>query len=297
MDDALRRLDGARDYDSPEDMTPNAFALDPIDRSLTAAVLKEADGDLVCLQEVFDEATLDYFHDTVLVPSGASPYPYRTCSIGNDGHGLNVAAMSRRPFECVISHSELTPNSLGIDPVPGIGHHDRIFRRDCLEVCVGKLYSFICHFKAPYPDPAAAYVVRRVETLAVRRLVEQRFGKPRDALWIIVGDLNEPAGTNADTERAIAPLLGGFAEDLLLRVPEEERWSFYQSKENLYSQPDALLASPALAAGWPDIRPQFLRAGLDLNAQRYGGPHFRKVGKHRPHASDHAAVTITFAGL
>jgi hypothetical protein len=60
--------------------------------------------------------------------------------------------MSRLPFESVISHAAETPNSLGIDPIPGVGRHGRIFRRDCLEVCVGKLYAFISHFKAPYPE-------------------------------------------------------------------------------------------------------------------------------------------------
>ena len=130
-------MDGARDYDLPEDLGRKATALDPIDRRLTAAVLREADADLVCLQEVFDQATLDYFHDAVLVPSGAKPYPHRTCLHGNDGRGLNVAAMSKLPFENFIGHAAETPHSLNIDPIPSVGNHDRIFRRDCLrgDVC------------------------------------------------------------------------------------------------------------------------------------------------------------------
>lgn len=297
MHNGLPRLDGARDYDLPEDLRSEAIALDPTDRRLTAAILKEADGDLVCLQEVFDQAALDYFHDTVLVPSGTRPYPHRSCIPGNDGRGLNVAVMSRLPFESVISHAAQTPDSLGVDPVPGIGRHDRIFRRDCLEVRVSKLFAFISHLKAPYPDPAAAWSVRRLEALAVRRLIERRFDSPSAAHWLIVGDLNEPADTQGPGARAIAPLLDGFSEDLLLRLPDAERWSYHQPGLDLYSRPDALLASPAIAIRWPDSRPQILRAGLDLSAKRYHGAHFKGVGMHRPHASDHAAIMIDFPEL
>jgi hypothetical protein len=297
MHDGLPRLDGARDYDIPEDLRPEAISLDPLGRRLTAAVLKEADGDLVCLQEVFDQAALDNFHDTVLVPSGARPYPHRTCILGNDGRGFNVAVMSRLPFESVISHAAETPDSLGIDPIPGVGRHDRIFRRDCLEVCVGNLYAFISHFKAPYPDPAAAWSVRRLEAVAVQRLIERRFDNSSAAPWLIIGDLNEPADAEDPGGRAIAPLLDGFAVDLLLRLPDAERWSYHQPGSDLYSRPDVLLASPALAARWPNSRPRILRAGLDLSAQRYHGAHFEGVGIHRPHASDHAAIMIDFPGL
>ena len=295
--DGLPRLDGARDDDLPEDLTPEASVLDPIDRRLTAAVLKEADGDLVCLQEVFDQTALDYFHDNVLVPSGVRPYPHRACIPGNDGRGLNVAVMSRRPFERIISHAAETPNTLGIDPVPAVGRHDRIFRRDCLEVCVGELYVFISHFKAPYPDPVAAWSVRRLEAIAVRRLIERRFDDSSSALWLIVGDLNEPAVSENPGGRAIAPLLDEFSVDLLLRLPDAERWSYHQPESDLYSRPDALLASPALAARWLDSRPCILRTGLDLSAQKYHGAHLEGVGEHRPHASDHAAIMIDFPGL
>ena len=216
---------------------------------------------------------------------------------GNDGRGLNVAAMSKLPFENFIGHAAETPHSLNIDPIPSVGNHDRIFRRDCLEVCVGELHAFICHFKAPYPDPKTAWSIRKIESVAVRRLIERRFDNPSTALWLIVGDLNEPARAEYPDGRAIAPLLAGFSVDLLLRLPDAERWSYHQSDSDSYSRPDALLASPALANRWPESCPHILRAGLDLSAQRYHGVHFEGVGIHRPHASDHAAIVIDFPGL
>ena len=62
------RLDGARDGDAVEDS-----ALDPMDRRLTAAVIRDVRADVIALQEVFDDETLDHFHDRAARPRRASP--------------------------------------------------------------------------------------------------------------------------------------------------------------------------------------------------------------------------------
>lgn len=290
-------LDGARDADIEEDTGADAAALDDIDRRLTAAVLKKADADLVSLQEVFNQDTLDYFHDAILVPGGVSPYPHRVCLPGNDGRGLDVAVMSRQPIDDIASHAAATPSSLGLDASGILDSNARIFRRDCLSVTVGPLTAFICHFKAPYPDVNSVFEIRRLEARAVRRVIERRFDRPAENLWLIVGDLNEPAVAETDPARSIAPVFESFAVDLLSRIPPAERWTFHQPHSAVYTCPDALLASPALAARWPDTRPEILRIGLDRDAERYTGDRLAGVGAHRPHASDHAAVVIDFPGL
>ena len=61
------------------------------ERDLTAAVLRQADANVVALQEVFDLATLDRFHDRVLTPAGVEAYPHCVCLPGNDGRGLMFA--------------------------------------------------------------------------------------------------------------------------------------------------------------------------------------------------------------
>ena len=291
------RLDGARDGDMPGDTTADAQALDPIDRELGARVLAAADADVVALQEVFDQRTLDYFHDEVMLPTCGRPYPWRYCLSGNDGRGLDVAVMSRQEPVAVTSHAAETPRTLGLEPVVGCGADEPIFRRDCLEVDLGALSLFVCHFKAPYPDEAASWPMRRLEAQAVVRLIERRLaGQPND-YWLIAGDLNEPALEGGKRERAIAPLLEGFGVDLTLRLPARERWSFHLPETLIYSKPDALIASPALAARFPDSAPQVIRAGLDREAVRYQGFRYPAVGEHRPHASDHAAMVIEFPGL
>ena len=289
-------LSGARDMDGPTRESAAAKASDTIDRQLTADVLRDANADVVALQEVFDRETLDYFHDRILVPSGCAPYPHRVCLPGNDGRGYDVALMSRIGLEDVRGHATLTAKDLGLDKEPGGDTDDPVFRRDCLSARVGGLTLFICHFKAPWPDAESAWTTRRLEALAVRRLIEWMFPNPSAAEWMILGDLNEPQHEPRG-ERASAPLVGDFAVDLVERLPEDRRWSYHMQNSSIYSRPDALLASPALARRFPDAKPLYLRKGLGHEAARFSGERLSGVGYHRPHASDHAAITIDFVGL
>ena len=294
--DGHMKLSGAMDRDEDIETRRGDFALDPIDRLLTAAIVKRADADVVALQEVFDRKTLDHFHDRYLTAEGAAPYPHRVCLPGNDGRGFDVALMSRVPLDEIRSHATLTAADLGIDNPPGRDPDEPVFRRDCLSAQAGALSLFVCHFKAPYPDPHGAWAVRRLEALAVRRLIEKRFEDPAKANWLVLGDLNEPLDEPRG-ERAIAPLTEGFSIDLVRRLPQERRWSYHLEDNDSYSRPDALLASPALAAAWPDAVPYYLREGLARDAERYSGKRLPGVGEHRPHASDHAALVVDFDGL
>ncbi len=287
------RLDGARDGDDPADLGPGAARFDRRDRRLTAEVLRDADADVVALQEVFDRASLDHFHDAILVPAGVAPYPWRVCLPGNDGRGLDLALMSRVPLRGVASHAALTPADLGLEPPVGLARDRPIFRRDCLVAEVGNLTLWVCHFKAPWPDPAASWPVRRLEALALRRLIERRGA---GGLWLIAGDFNEPRDPGP-AGRAIAPLLGDFTVDLLERLPAADRWTWADPTGRLHSRPDGLLASPSLAARWPGVRPRILREGMGRAAGPEAGPRLAGVGLHRPHASDHAALVVDFPGL
>lgn len=287
------RYDGARDQDVPEDKTPEAASLDLADRRLTAAIMARADADVFCLQEVFDRATLDHFHDHLLRHAGAGPYPHRLCLPGNDGAGRDLAVLSRRPFDAMQSHAALSPADLALEGHPGARPGRPVFCRDCLMVRIGALTMFVCHFKAPWPDPS--FDQRQLEALAVRHLIARHCPGP-DALWLVLGDLNEPHDSGGQA-RAIAPLIGDFSVDLVARMPEVERWTWAGPEGALYSRPDALLASPALGARFAQARPVALREGLGHEAARHGGPRLPDVGAHRPHASDHALLMVDFPGL
>lgn len=274
-------LFGARDRDDAEDP-----GLDPADRRLTAQVLAEADADVVALQEVFDAESLDTFHDTCLRDVTA-PYPWRCCLPGNDGRGLDVAVMARRPWDAVVSHAGLMPGALGLAMPAGMDPGQPVFRRDCLEVRFGALTVFVVHFKAPYPDPDLAFALRRMEAQAVAHLVGGA-----GPLWLVAGDLNEPARG----ARAIAPLEAR-GVNLMARLPERRRWTYYEPHDGRYDTPDGLIASPALAERFPDAVPRVIRSGLGTEATREEGARLDGTGEHRPHASDHAAVVVDLPGL
>lgn len=273
-------LSGARDGDAPGPRgTPDT---DAADRRLTAQVIALTGADVIALQEVFDQATLDHFHDHWLRPLGGAPYPWRICRPGNDGRGLNVALMARVAPVRVRSHAALSPRDLGIG-----GQGTPVFRRDCLEVDLPGLTLFVCHFKAPWPDPARAWALRRAEALALRALIAARWPDPAAARWLVLGDLNEPA---CPGPAAIAPLTeGGFAVDL----GRAAGWSFGDGR--LRGRPDRMLASPALARANPRAHVRVLRAGIS-RATPDPVPRLRGVGWQRPHASDHAALVVDLPG-
>ena len=278
------RLDGARDADDPRDTGAAARRLDPLDRRLTAEIVALVDADVLAMQEVFDQTTLDHFHDHVLLPLGVAPYPDRLCLPGNDGRGLDLALMSRRPVIAARSHAAVTPRALGL----AADRPDRpLFRRDALQVDLGGLTLWVVHFKAPGPDRAAAARVRRLEAAALCRLVSRAHGPGE--MWLVAGDLNDPDGEALFAE--------GFAVDLTERTAVPDRWTYCDPVTGALSCPDRFLASPSLAARWPEAQPLVVRFGLDRSVNPEGDARLPLVGRHRPHASDHAALVVDLPGL
>lgn len=287
-------LDGAADQDQPGIVRPTDLA--HADRIETARVIAGAWADIIALQEVFDLATLEFFHDEFLVAAGFPPYPHRYCHPGNDGRGQNVAAMSRKPCISAKSHAELIGADLGLTDLPDDLRDHPIFRRDCLELEFDAVTLFVCHFKAPYPDVAKAHVVREAEARAVRKIIEARFAEPQSERWIILGDLNQPARLDETSRSALDPLKSGFAVDLMDRLTPGKDWTHEVPDTHVHSRPDRILVSPRLANEYPEVRPQIIRSGMEPV------PHIPPNGPPAgpgsgPHASDHALVYADFSGL
>lgn len=287
-------LDGAADQDEWE--APRPADLAHADRMETARVIAEAKADVVALQEVFDLAALDFLHDQYLMKAGSPAYPYRYCLKGNDGRGLNVAALSRQRPLSVKSHAALTGADFGLsDLSPDLRDHP-LFRRDCLALEFDTVTLFICHFKAPYPDLAKAQIVREAEARAVRTIVETSFADPSQERWIILGDFNEPARMDATSGSALDPLKTGLAVDLLDRLTPGTDWTYAVPESHLHSRPDRIFVSPRLAEEYPGIRPQIIRSGMEA-IQRVSGSALSSGPSSAPHASDHALVYADFQGL
>lgn len=287
-------LDGAADEDEPGTSRPIELA--QADRVETARVIASAGADFVALQEVYDRAALDFFHHRFLRQAGARPYPHRFCIKGNDGRGLNVAALSRWEPVAVRSHAELTGAELGLADLPPDLRDKPIFRRDCLAVEFDAVTFFICHFKAPYPDAARALAVRTAEARAVRKIVESAFVDAMQARWIILGDFNEPAGRDDRSGSALAPLKSGFAVDLLDRLQPGTDWTYELPSTFVHSRPDRVLVSPLMAREYPDVRPEIMRSGMGAGPGTHRRGHVPEAHQ-APHASDHALVYADFPGL
>jgi len=288
-------LDGAVDQDRPD--VPLSIEIDLADREKTATVVSMVQADVVALQEVFDLAALDYFHDTFLVRTGSPEYPFRYCLPGNDGRGLNVAALSRRRAVSAKSHAELTGADLGLSDLPHDLRNQKLFRRDCLELDFENVTLFICHFKAPYPDPEKALLVRKAEAQAVRKIVDARFPQPENERWMILGDFNEPARGTPPSRSTLAPLKRGFSIDLLDRLSPGTNWTYEVLATHVRSRPDRILVSPRLAQEYPEVRPQIVRSGMISSLRGCLDEPAPGEAPHRPHASDHALVYADFPGL
>lgn len=277
-------FDGARDeIVALTQLGPADRALDHEDRALTARLIAEADADVLALQEVFSQRTLDSFHDAHLAPIGAR-YPHRVCIPGNDGR-RHVALMSRHALRDVQSHAALTYADLGLSPPDGEPATARVFRRDCLAASIGPLLLLNVHFKAP--ADASSLAVTRLEALGVREIVERRFAAPAGALWLVLGDVNVNDAPSGDV---LDVLTRDFAVDLAASLPAAERWTFFGAESGRYARSDRMLASPALAS----LRPTFevRREGMSRAAAAYAGRRLQGVGLVRPRASDHALLAI-----
>lgn len=292
--DGRPRLDGAADQDRPEMSRPADLA--HADRVETARIIASSRADIVAVQEVFDLAALNFFHDRFLAEVGAPTYPHRYCIKGNDGRGLNVGAMARRRPIKVRSHAKLTGADLGLTDLPADLREYPIFRRDCLELEFDTVTLFVCHFKAPYPDVSRAKTVREAEARAVRKVVERRFSYPEDESWIVLGDFNEPARADDGSKSALEPLKSGFAVDLLDRLPPGTDWTYELPDTHLRSRPDRIFVSPELAKAFPGVRPRIIRSGMEA-ASRIAGEQASHAASGEPRASDHALVYADFPGL
>jgi predicted extracellular nuclease len=307
-------------------------------RQLSALAIARARADILCLQEVDTIEALKAFEYGYLFKMVGQGYRHKYMTPGNDSRGIDLAVMMReetrhgQPIEFVrmTSHAHLTFDDLGLHtPLLGeLGNdpHERIFRRDCLEIDVtvgGRpLTIYTAHFKSMggprngMTGREATMPVRIAEALAVRRIIENRFGKDRtaDRRWVICGDLNdyserviiegdedEPRFSLAREDGSSIDVLtaDGFCENVVARRPEMDRWTLYHTRgpqERHLCQLDYIMLSPALARKNPGAVPDIIRNGQPYRTVFPPGQaveRFPRTGWDRPKASDHCPVAVT----
>jgi predicted extracellular nuclease len=308
-------------------------------RQLTALAIAATRADIICMQEVDNIEALKAFEYGYLFKMVGQGYRQKYTTAGNDSRGIDVALMMRnetaqgQPIEFVrmTSHAYVTFEEFGLftPELATLGHQvtDRIFRRDCLEVDlrVGgmPLTLYLVHFKSMGPPRngldgrAASMPLRIAEAKAVRRIIEERFGKDHAAgkRWAICGDMNDYrqrvkiSGDAVDGYRfdvidedisSVDVLTeGGLCENVVERRPEMDRWSFYHTRgpeERHLCQLDYILLSRALATKNTTAVPDIVRNGQPWRTIFPPGQEverFPRAGWDRPKASDHCPVAIT----
>ncbi|MBO6716764.1 MAG: endonuclease/exonuclease/phosphatase family protein [Rhizobiaceae bacterium] len=308
-------------------------------RQLTALTIASTRADIVCLQEVDNVDALKAFEYGYLFKMIGSGYREKYVTRGNDSRGIDLAVMARNetahgePIEFVrmTSHAHLTYDELGLHTPEleetGNSAHERIFRRDCLEIDFrigGKpLTIYVVHFKSMgsprngMNGREATMPVRVAEAQAVRHIIESRFGADHAANknWVIAGDLNDYReriviggdafnGYSFDVRHEQASSLdvltaGGFCENVAERLPPEERWTLYHTRgpeERHLCQLDYLFLSRRLADRNAKARPDIIRNGQPYRTVFPPGQEvdrFPRTGWDRPKASDHCPVAVT----
>lgn len=240
---------------------------------------------------------LDVFNRDFL----SSTYKYRVLVQGNDRRGINVAVMSRYPFESMRTARFAAADDGGVDADLMYAQQEEedvqyVFSRDCLRVDVAvpgnkPLHLYVNHFKSMIGGREETRPKRQQQAERVAAMLARDHGGPSlgDEYVVVCGDFNDKDDNEAGT---LALIRNQYLENVLRRLPEDERWTHFFSKEESYSQLDYLLLSPALKAATKGVLPMVERRGQPLRADRYSGPHFDGVGFNGPKASDHCPVAI-----
>ena len=299
-------------------------AQDDDKRQLTSLALARANADVVCLQEVDDVVALRRFRDHYVHRTTSQRYQNLVLHEGNDGRGIDVAAMTTREFPPYSrSHASTTGRDLREDrgleallerypkaKTEVAGEKGSVFRRDCLELEFrwggGGVTVYVCHFKSMYGGAGKTVGTRQMEALAVRRLIEARFDDPASEDWLVVGDLNDyrsyvlvDRDGNGETLKrlrrgsGVDPLLdGGFSVNVVEERDADDQWTHYYGRDRHKTQLDYILASPQLAARLAG-RPEIVRGGQPHRVPD-SASRFPRVGWDRPKASDHCPVIAEF---
>ncbi|MDF1609363.1 endonuclease/exonuclease/phosphatase family protein [Hoeflea sp. YIM 152468] len=315
-----------------------AVSLTDDTRQLTALAIAEADADILCLQEVENLDTLHRFEYGYLFKMIGDGYRHKVLIEGNDSRGINLALMTRdktldgAPIDVldVTSHAHLSYEAMGLYTPDLEGHahpNDKVFKRDCLEVDVRigtkRLTIYVVHFKSMgssrngIDGRTGTSPVRMAEARGVRKIITDRFGANGGGKrYVIAGDFNDyseklvitgdrrngyqfvPEQAEGGAVRLLTA--GGFAENVVARRPELDRWTLYHTRgpqERHLCQLDYLLASPALTRSNRDRLPDIVRAGQPWRTLFPEGQQvdrYPRTGWDRPKASDHCPVAMSF---
>ncbi len=193
------------------------FELDALSR-----VLKNADADVVALQELSSEKTLKSF----MKQYGLDEiYPNVAHINGNSDRGINVGLISKYPFETVITHKDQE-----FPLIDGSGNTK--FSRDLLRVDINtdgkpgaELTVYNTHSKSRRPSEGpgpSSDTQRASEGRAMRQIVDQEMKPFPNRLFVMTGDWNDNTD-DASVQEVLNPKSGEKFLDSLAHLPADER--------------------------------------------------------------------------
>jgi endonuclease/exonuclease/phosphatase family metal-dependent hydrolase len=243
-----------QDYPKPE---PAKQALRTVIRGLNA--------DVLVLQEMGSRQHLDELRRDL--KAEGLDYPHAALAVAAD-EDRHVAILAKRPLLAVTTHTDLEFRYFG-----GRETVKRGLLEATLATALGEVTVFAVHLKSRYTDRAddpESAVRRAAEATAVRDRVLQRFPRPAEAHFLLLGDCNDVRTSRplAFLQRrgrtAIASLLPGADS-------RGEVWSYFFQREETYSRVDHILVSPGLL---PAVR--------GAAARIYDGEGVGQASDHRP---------------
>ena len=253
---------------------------DETDKQITAQALREINADVFALQEIESLPVLDAFNSRYL---DNMKYRHRILIDSFDPRKIDVAVLSRYPIKSVQSHRNERNAS----------NSAWLFSRDCLvaeiDVDGKQLIVYVNHFKSMMGGRVETHGRRKEQAERVAAILDKRWqANGYEGNFVVLGDFNDyPDGNTALTSLIKHPGL----ENVVERMPQEDRWTHFYSGRKEYKQLDFILLSKSLAQKNTDP-PGIMRKGLPFRAKKYTGPRFPKVGEDGPKASDHAPVFI-----
>jgi endonuclease/exonuclease/phosphatase family metal-dependent hydrolase len=203
---------------------------------------------------------------------------------GHDPRKLDIGLLSRFPIVSMKSNRHVKGKS-----------HSFLFPRDCLEVEIQiglekNVYLYINHFTSLSDGREKSHLKRKAQSDKVASLVDSRWSKnDYKGNFIVLGDLND---YDDEFSSLLSLLQHPALENVVDRLPEEDKWTHYYKKYQEYHQLDYILISQDLSTKNPTEKPVIFRKGQPFRATEYKGFRYQGIGEDRPKASDHCPVYI-----
>lgn len=255
---------GAADRMTPDGYRTNYPKPEP-EKAALRKVIRALGADVLIVQEVGPRAYLLELQRDLLRDGVNYPYVDLVEAADDERH---IGILSRRNVVDVRRRTDLRFSYFGTS-VP--------VKRGLLEVRIstsaGELTLFGVHLKSRFtdrPDDPMSSIRRTGEATAIRDAILQRFPRPAEARFVILGDFNDEKSSKP-LQRLLQRGETRIAELLPAIDSRGETWTHRYAKADSYSRVDHVLVSAAL-------KPMVRNGRADI----FDDPGVREASDHRP---------------